>query len=95
MVRSLLRSNPYNKGYAMYPSVTSVIPREDYLLDITFNNGENGTLDMKPYLDFGVFNRIKDYSSFKKVSVAFDTIEWEAGVDLDPEFVYDKCGNSK
>ena len=63
----------------MYPSVTSVIPREDYLLDITFNNGENGTLDMKPYLDFGVFNRIKDYSSFKKVSVAFDTIEWEAG----------------
>ena len=79
----------------MYPSVTSVIPREDYLLDITFNNGENDTLDMKPYLDFGVFNRIKDYSSFKKVSVAFDTIEWESGVDLDPEFVYDKCGNSK
>jgi hypothetical protein len=79
----------------MYPSVTSVIPREDYLLDITFNNGEKGILDMKPYLDFGVFNRIKDYSSFKKVSVAFDTIEWESGVDLDPEFVYDKCGNSK
>ena len=79
----------------MYPSVTSVIPREDYLLDITFNNGEKGILDMKPYLDFGVFNRIKDYSSFKKVSVAFDTIEWESGVDIDPEFVYDKCKNSQ
>ena len=36
----------------MYPSVTSVIPQEDYLLDITFNNGEKGILDMKPYLDF-------------------------------------------
>jgi hypothetical protein len=75
----------------MYPSVKTVIPRDDYLLDISFSNGESGVLDMKPYLDFGVFNRIKDYRSFEKVSVAFDTIEWESGVDLDPEFVYDKC----
>ena len=36
----------------------------------------------------------KDYSSFKKVRVAFDTIEWESGVDLDPEFVYEKCNRN-
>ncbi len=75
----------------MYPSVTAVVPRNDYLLDITFSNGEYGVLDMKPYLDFGVFNRIKDSESFEKVTVAFDTIEWESGADLDPEFVYAKC----
>ena len=75
----------------MYPSVKTVVPRDNYLLDITFNNGESGILDMKPYLDFGIFNRIKDYCSFEKVTVAFDTIEWESGADLDPEFVYDKC----
>lgn len=75
----------------MYPSVTAVVPRNDYLLDITFSNGECGVLDMKPYLDFGVFNRIKDSESFEKVTVAFDTIEWESGADLDPEFVYAKC----
>ncbi len=75
----------------MYPSVTSVIPRDDYVLDITFSNGESGVLDMKPYLSFGIFNRIKDCKSFEKVTVAFDTIEWESGADLDPEFVYDKC----
>lgn len=75
----------------MYPSVSSVVPKADYILEITFNNGEYGTLDMKPYLDFGIFNRIKDYRSFEKVSVAFDTIEWEAGADLAPEFVYEKC----
>lgn len=75
----------------MYPSVKVVIPRDNYLLDIRFSNGESGVLDMKPYLDFGVFKRIRDYSSFNKVSVVFDTIEWESGVDLDPEFVYDKC----
>ncbi|MGZ5575407.1 MAG: DUF2442 domain-containing protein [Methylobacter sp.] len=78
----------------MYPSVTAVVPRNDYLLDITFSNGECGVLDMKPYLDFGVFNRIKDSESFEKVTVAFDTIEWESGADLDPEFVYAKCKKS-
>ena len=75
----------------MYPSVTSVVPKDDYILDITFSNGESGALDMKPYLNFGVFNRLKDYKAFEKVTVAFDTIEWETGADLDPEFVYDKC----
>ena len=74
----------------MYPSVIAVAPQDDYILDITFNNGESGTLDMKPYLSVGIFNRIKDYTSFEKVSVAFDTVEWESGVDLDPEFVYAK-----
>lgn len=78
----------------MYPSVISVIPKTDYMLDITFSNGESGTLDMKPYLDFGIFNRLKDPKSFEKVTVAFDTIEWEVGADLDPEFVYDKCSRA-
>lgn len=75
----------------MYPSVISVVAKNDYTLDIQFSNGESGLLDMKPYLNFGVFNRIKDDMAFEKVSVVFDTIEWEAGVDLDPEFVYAKC----
>ena len=75
----------------MYPSVIAVIPRENYMLELTFSNGERGVLDMKPYLDFGIFNRIKDCNYFEKVTVAFDTIEWESGADLDPEFVYDKC----
>jgi hypothetical protein len=75
----------------MYPSVKTVVPQNDFLLFVTFSNGESGALDMKPYLDFGIFNRIKDYNSFKQVRVAFDTIEWESGVDLDPEFVYQKC----
>jgi hypothetical protein len=75
----------------MYPSVKNVVPTEDYMLSIDFDNGEHGTLDMKPFLDFGVFRRLKDRGAFKRVRVAFDTIEWDSGIDLDPEFVYDKC----
>jgi hypothetical protein len=75
----------------MYPSVKEVVPRDDYTLFVVFENGENGIIDMKPILDFGVFQRIKDYETFRRVRVAFDTIEWDCGVDLDPEFIYAKC----
>jgi hypothetical protein len=75
----------------MYPSVQEVVPGDDYVLSIVFDNGECGTLDMKPVLDFGVFQRIKDLEAFRRVRVAFDTIEWDCGVDLDPEYVYANC----
>ena len=74
----------------MYPAVKSVVAGEDYVLSIVFENGEHGTLDMKEILDFGIFRRLKDRSAFRRVRVAFDTIEWESGVDLDPEFIYAK-----
>jgi len=75
----------------MYPSVVRVAPREDFTLVVAFDNGEEGLLDMKPYLDFGVFQKIKNFAQFERVRVAFDTVEWDHGVDLDPEFVYAKC----
>jgi hypothetical protein len=75
----------------MYPSVKTVTPSEDFILAIDFDNGEHGILDMKPYLDFGVFRQLKDRNTFKRVRVTFDTLEWDAGIDLDPEFVYEKC----
>ncbi len=74
-----------------YPAVISVACEEDYTLSVVFDNGEIGLLDMKPYLDFGVFRKIQDPSVFETVHISFDTVAWESGADLDPEFVYDKC----
>ncbi|MBU2112781.1 MAG: DUF2442 domain-containing protein [Gammaproteobacteria bacterium] len=78
----------------MYPSVKTVAPLDNYLLAVSFDNGEKGILNMKPYLDFGVFKRLQDVEAFKRVRVSFDTIEWDAGVDLAPEFVYSKSQRS-
>jgi hypothetical protein len=74
----------------MYPAVREVIPNEDFSLNLVLDNGEKRLLDMKPYLDFGVFKKIQSYEAFKRARVAFDTVEWDEGVDLDPEFVYEK-----
>jgi len=75
----------------MYPSVKEVTPCDNYVLSIVFENGEKGEIDIKPMLDFGVFRRIKDQETFKRVKVSFDTVEWDCGVDLDPEYIYQKC----
>lgn len=75
----------------MYPSVIKVTPEKEYLLTIEFDNGESGILDMKPYLDFGVFQKLNDIHRFNRARVSFDTVEWDNGIDLDPEFVYANC----
>ncbi len=74
----------------MYPAIREVVTHKDFSLSIVLDNGEKRFLDMKPYLDFGVFKKIRDYEKFKRVRVAFDTIEWTEGIDLDPEFVFAK-----
>ena len=74
----------------MYTSIKRVSPKENYRLLVEFDNSESRILDMEPYLDFGRFKELKDTEVFKKVKVAFDTVEWDIGLDLDPEFVYEK-----
>ncbi len=75
----------------MYKAIVNVRPNEDFSLSVVFDDGVEGVLDMTPYLDFGVFKKLKDFEQFKQVRIAFDTVEWECGVDLDPEFVRAKC----
>jgi len=75
----------------MSPSVISVCAHDDFTLHVEFDNGDDGILDMKPHLGSGVFKRIAEIRAFKTARVVFDTVEWDNGVDLDPEFVYARC----
>lgn len=72
----------------MYQPIIDVKPISDYQLIVTFKNNEIRLLDMKPYLDKGIFSELKDISLFNSVHVSFDTIEWANQADLDPEFIY-------
>ena len=79
----------------MFPAAIRVQPIDDYQIYIEFDNDECGVLNMKPYLNFGVFSRIRDKNVFSEVRVSFDTIEWPGGIDLDPQFVYEKSDKKK
>jgi len=72
----------------MNPRVKTVRPEQDYCLEITFNNGEVKTFDVKPYLEIGRFNELKDKSVFNSVKPCFGTIQWSNGLDLCPDMLY-------
>jgi len=78
----------------MHPNMTLAIkdvkPKDNYLLLLTFENGEERQFDMIPYLDLGIFRELKDLNLFRTVRTSFDTIEWANEADLDPEFLYQK-----
>lgn len=74
----------------MYLAIKDVRPLDDYLLVLTFENGEKRQFDMKPYLDIGLFQDLKDLGLFMTVRTSFDTIEWDNEADLDPELLYRK-----
>ena len=88
--------HPYSRDMknGTIPAVKKVYPQSNYCLEVHFSNGESGILDMQPYLDFGVFKHLKDVQAFKQVKVSFDTLEWQSGADLDPEFVYQKTNKT-
>jgi len=74
----------------MYHGVISVEPGEDHRLILGFDNGECRVFDVKPLLSTGRFHELAAPQVFKKVRVAFDTVEWENGLDLDPEYLYEQ-----
>ena len=74
----------------MYLAIKDVEPLDNYLLLLTFENGEKRQFDMKPYLDFGIFQELKDLRLFKTVKTSFDSIEWDNEADFDPEVLYQK-----
>ena len=41
-----------------------------------------------------IFQELKDLNKFKKFKIEFDTLSWENGLDLAPEFLYDLLLNS-
>lgn len=71
-------------------SVIAVTPKECFKLELKFNTGEVRLFDATPYLEKGVFKKLKDEALFKQAYVAFDTVCWPGNLDISPETLYDK-----
>lgn len=71
----------------MYLAVKDVKALDNYILLLTFENDEIRKFDMKPYLNIGIYQGLKDVNLFKTVKPNFDTIEWKNQIDFDPEIL--------
>ena len=63
----------------------------DYVVWLRFNDGAVGEIDLQNELEGEVFAPLKSIEKFKKFHVDPDieTIVWDNGADLAPEFLYD------
>ncbi len=74
----------------MYLGVKSVTATDEHRLVIEFDGGEVRSFDVTPLLEIGRFRELTPQSMFKTARVAFDTVQWENGLDLDPEYLYER-----
>jgi hypothetical protein len=77
----------------MYPGVVAVEALNDYKLKILFENDESKVFDITPFLSIGRFKELLNIDMFKTAKVRFDTVEWDNGIDIDPEFLFSKSLN--
>ena len=64
-----------------------VLPNYELLL--TFDNKVKKIKDMKPYLEQGVYRKLKEKEFFNKVKISFGTISWGEDIDMCADSLYE------
>jgi hypothetical protein len=75
----------------MLKDIVKVKPLKDFHLQLEFEDGATGEVDIRKLVKFrGVFEPLKDESFFAKVEVnpEWGTVFWPNGADLDPDVLY-------
>jgi Protein of unknown function (DUF2442) len=61
---------------------------DDFSLDLKFSDGSKKRFDAKPYLNYEVFQSLKDVNYFRRINIAFGTVQWPDQQDISPETLY-------
>jgi hypothetical protein len=64
----------------------------DYVIHLRFNDGAEGYVDLADELHGEVFAPLKDLANFRafRVDPELETIVWDTGADLAPEFLHSR-----
>ena len=73
----------------MNPRVQSVVPKDEYVLQITVTNGEVGLFDCSHLLSFGVFRELREIRYFKRARGEGGTVVWPREQDICPDTLYE------
>lgn len=70
------------------PTAKAVIPMNDFMLRISFDNGETKMFDVKPYIRGNWYGELSNAAYFKSVFANGYTVEWANGQDICPDELY-------
>ncbi|MFW6235036.1 MAG: DUF2442 domain-containing protein [Spirochaetota bacterium] len=76
----------------MIPKVIEAEYVRDYVIHLCFADGTEGDVDLSQDLYGEMFEPLKDPETFARFAVhpEFHTLCWPNGVDIAPEFLYEK-----
>ena len=66
-----------------------VIPLENYIIHIEYNDGKIIDYDMKPMLNHPLFKPLKDEQLFKLAKINGSAISWPGDIDICADSLYD------
>ena len=72
-------------------SITHAIYLGNYTIALAFNNGTNGTANLKEIIfndKRNLFVELQSEVKFQQFKIAHDTLTWTNGLDLAPEFLF-------
>ncbi len=70
--------------------ITKATYIRDYQLELEFNDGSSGIVDLTNELNKPIFQPLKDINYFKNFKLNSWTITWDNGADFAPEFLYER-----
>ncbi|WP_183576694.1 DUF2442 domain-containing protein [Mucilaginibacter sp. X5P1] len=71
----------------------TVLP--EYTLRVTFDDGISGTIDLKQFIENGIFSVLKDQHLFNKVYTTGYSIAWDEDLEIDALTIYAEITNKK
>ncbi|MBI4672759.1 MAG: DUF2442 domain-containing protein [Chloroflexi bacterium] len=74
----------------MNPRVQAVRANPDYTITLWFTNGEIRQFDVKPYLDKGFFQELRELHIFNTVKPFLGSVQWQNGQDFCPDTLYEE-----
>ena len=72
----------------MNPRAKNISYQSPYNLIVTFTNGEVKIFDLQPYLNYPVYEELKNESYCSKATVENGTVVWNDEIDIDPDRLY-------
>jgi Protein of unknown function (DUF2442) len=72
----------------MNPRVKNVKAIDNYILEIEFANNETKLFDVSPYLNYPIYESLKDVVFFSTARVSLGTVVWNDDIDFCPDTLF-------
>ncbi|MBR3769906.1 MAG: DUF2442 domain-containing protein [Lachnospiraceae bacterium] len=73
-----------------YPSLIKAYARENYKIELQYENGEKKLYDFLPELQHPFYKELQDEKYFIQMSVQNGELVWMTGQDFCPNTLYEK-----